>query len=148
MPLPETFRSSTGETGSGSGQDVWFDSFDDSDEEEEVLAVHTETGNKFVSVVDEEWGVVHVDGWAYGRIRDAIQGRWIAFAQGEVPWAEDKVYVFGPEGEAGERSECIFEGRRRTHAWKEVLEPLGIALVQKVGVELSRGPPLPGTVKV
>ena len=151
MPLPDSLRSSTD---TDSGQDVWFESFDDSDEEEEALVpvdaqevVKRDLIGESAVVVDEEWGVAHVDGWAYGRIRDAIQGRWIAFAQGEVPWAEDKVYVFGPEGECGERSECIFEGRRRTHAWKEVLEPLGMSLVQKVGVELSRGPPLSG-VKV
>ncbi|KNZ73552.1 Lipase 1 [Termitomyces sp. J132] len=66
--------------------------------------------------------------------------RWISFAHGEAPWREDKFYVFGPEGETGERSNYIFEGRRRREVWKDALEPLGMQLVQKVGVELSRGP--------
>jgi len=50
------------------------------------------------------------------------------------------VFVFGPEGEAGERGSNIFEGRRRTEAWRAALEPLGPALVQKVGLELANGP--------
>ena len=92
---------------------------------------------------DDEWGVPIVDEWTYGRVRDAVQGRWLAFAYGEAPWSEEKVYVFGPEGETGERSMNIFAGRRRLGAWKDALEPLGMQLVQKVGIELSNGPPLP-----
>jgi carboxylesterase type B len=98
------------------------------------------SGKKFE--LDEAWGIPVVDEWAYNRVRDAIQEKWIGFAHGEAPWREDKVFVFGPEGETGERSTCIFEGRRRKSLWKEVLEPLGMALVQKVGLELSRGPPI------
>lgn len=93
---------------------------------------------------DDDWAIPTVDEFSYGRVRDVIQERWIAFAYGEVPWNEDKVFVFGPEGEIGERSSCIFEGRRRKQVWKEALEPLGMQLVQKVGVELSNGPPLNG----
>jgi len=52
----------------------------------------------------------------------------------------EKVFIFGPEGETGERGSAIFDGRRRRVVWNEVLEPLGWALVQKLGVELSRGP--------
>ncbi|KAF9527487.1 Alpha/Beta hydrolase protein [Crepidotus variabilis] len=52
----------------------------------------------------------------------------------------EKVFVFGPEGETGERTGAIFEGRRRRTVWAEVLAPLGWNLVQKFGVELSRGP--------
>lgn len=52
----------------------------------------------------------------------------------------EKVFIFGPEGETGERGSAIFDGRRRRAVWAEVLEPLGWALVQKLGVELSRGP--------
>jgi hypothetical protein len=127
-------------------EDVFFDGpFDDFDDEQEDL--------KFESVIregmydDAEWAMPHVDGCSYARVRDAIQGRWIAFAHGESPWNEDKVYVFGPEGETGERSLCIFEGRRRMATWRESLEPLGLQLAQKVGVELSRGPPLGGNLK-
>lgn len=113
--------------------------FSDSDDEDDF---------KFGSVVIrddiEDWTTTVVDDWAYTRVRDTIQERWISFAHGEAPWREDKVFVFGPEGETGERSNCIFEGRRRKETWKEVLEPLGMQLAQKVGVELSRGPPLAG----
>lgn len=83
-----------------------------------------------------------VDEWSYGRVRDAIQSRWIAFAWGERPWdnSHNKIFVFGPEGETGERSAGVFEGRRRRKIWEEVLQPLGVALVHKVGHELSNGP--------
>jgi carboxylesterase type B len=91
----------------------------------------------------DPWGGLPVvDEWTYARVRDAVQGRWFAFAYGEAPWSEDKVYVFGPEGEAGERSMSIFAGRRRVEMWKEALAPLGMQLVQKVGIELSNGPSL------
>ncbi|KAH9057916.1 alpha/beta-hydrolase [Lactarius deliciosus] len=81
-----------------------------------------------------------VDQYQYGAVRDALQARWLAFAYGQAPWSRDKVFVFGPEGEAGERGTNIFESRRRTAAWRTALEPLGRALVQKVGLELSNGP--------
>lgn len=90
------------------------------------------------------WARPIVDEWSYTRVRDAIQTRWIAFAWGERPWdnSRGKVFVFGPEGETGERSAGIFEGRRRRKLWETVLRPLGIELVQKVGTELSNGPGL------
>ncbi|KAH0834837.1 Alpha/Beta hydrolase protein [Lanmaoa asiatica] len=92
------------------------------------------------------WPHPVVDDWSYGRVRDAIQSRWIAFAWGERPWdnSHGKVFVFGPEGETGERSATVFEGRRRRKIWEEVLQPLGMALVHKVGHELSNGP-VPGS---
>lgn len=55
--------------------------------------------------------------------------------------AADRVFVFGPEGETGTRSATIFAGRRRVHAWREALAPLGLATAQKVGLELGNGPP-------
>ena len=116
----------------------FYESFDDSDNEGDMKhnsAFRTDSE-------DGDWEVAVVDEWAYVRVRDAIQERWISFAHGEAPWREDKVFVFGPEGETGERSSCIFEGRRRKAIWKQALEPLGMELVQKVGVELSRGPAL------
>ncbi|KAF8970161.1 Alpha/Beta hydrolase protein [Flammula alnicola] len=91
---------------------------------------------------EDEWLTAVVDEYSYARVRDAMQERWISFAHGEAPWREDKVFVFGPEGETGERSKEIFNGRRRKQMWKEALEPLGASLVQKFGVELSRGPAL------
>lgn len=106
--------------------------FDDSDSDESISTPRSED--------DFEWMRPIVDEWSYSRVRDAIQERWIAFANGESPWKEDKVFVFGPEGETGERSMSIFEGRRRSHLWREALEPLGAPLVHKIGVELSRGP--------
>ncbi|EEB87428.1 hypothetical protein MPER_15217, partial [Moniliophthora perniciosa FA553] len=76
--------------------------------------------------VGDGWMSPVVDSYSYTRVRDAIQERWIAFANGETPWNEDKVWVFGPEGETGERSGWIFDGRRRRGLWREVLEPLGM----------------------
>ena len=90
------------------------------------------------------WAQPIVDELMYGRVRDAIQERWITFAQGERPWdnSQRKVYVFGPEGETGERCAGIFEGRRRRKIWESVLKHLGMPLVQKVALELSNGPGL------
>lgn len=91
------------------------------------------------------WTQPVVDELMYARVRDAIQERWITFAHGERPWdnSHGKVYVFGPEGETGERSAGIFSGRRRQKIWEDVLKPLGMTLVQKVAQELSNGPGLP-----
>lgn len=88
----------------------------------------------------DEWLTMIVDEYSYARVRDTMQERWIAFAYREAPWRDDRVFVFGPEGEVGERSRDIFNGRRRKHMWREALEPLGYQTVQKIGVELSRGP--------
>jgi len=106
--------------------------FDHSDSDESVSSSRNE------DYLD--WMQPIVDEWSYLRVRDAMQEKWIAFAHGQSPWKEDKVFVFGPEGETGERSMSIFEGRRRRSLWQEALEPLGMSLVQKIGLELSRGP--------
>lgn len=110
--------------------------FDDVDDDDEIEP----RSFGFDSNYEEEWETYVVDQFSYTRVKDTIQERWISFANGESPWSEDKVFVFGPEGETGERSNCIFEGRRRRQLWKETFEPLGMQLVQKVGAELSRGP--------
>ena len=89
---------------------------------------------------DDDLGPMSIDQYQYTTVRDALQLRWLTFAYGAVPWARDKVFVFGPEGEAGERGPNIFEGRRRIEAWHAALEPLGRAIVQKVGLELGNGP--------
>ncbi|PSS15396.1 hypothetical protein PHLCEN_2v3272 [Hermanssonia centrifuga] len=99
-------------------------------------------GFGFDGAEDDGWGAPIVDEWTYTRVRNTVQERWLAFAYGDAPWSADKVYVFGPEGEVGERSMGIFRGRRRFGAWKEALEPLGMYLAQKVGLELSNGPPM------
>ncbi|KAJ6532705.1 Carboxylesterase family-domain-containing protein [Mycena vulgaris] len=132
--VPHPFATSPA---SGSPAFDFCDSFDlDDDDDEHDL--------KFDSDGEDEWMEPPVDEWAYTRVRDTMQERWIAFANREEPWRADKVYVFGPEGEVGERSRQIFEGRRRRAVWKDALEPLGMQLVQKVGLELSRGPPIRG----
>ncbi|KAF8624905.1 hypothetical protein AX15_005649 [Amanita polypyramis BW_CC] len=110
-----------------------LDIFFDSDSEDESISTPR-------SEDDFDWMQPVVDEWSYSRVRDAMQEKWITFAQGEAPWKEDKVFVFGPEGETGERSMSIFEGRRRKQLWREALAPLGPSLVQKIGLELSRGP--------
>ncbi|PCH44837.1 carboxylesterase [Wolfiporia cocos MD-104 SS10] len=115
------------------------ESFDDVDDDVDTGACSDgSTDSGFV----DDWGAPVVDEYAYTRVRDAVQERWLAFAHGEAPWREDRVFVFGPEGEVGERGLNIFAGRRRTQAWKEAFAPLGMALVQKVGAELCNGPPL------
>lgn len=113
--------------------DDFPDSFSDSDDS---YSEDSSTG----PVSDESWGVPVVTPWTYTHIRDTIQSKWLAFAYGEAPWRENSVFVFGPEGETGERSEGIFEGRRRRAMWKRALEPLGREMVQKIGVELGNGP--------
>jgi len=128
MPVPSTSTS----------PDFYPSSFSDSDEEDDVEMMSRSSG----SYDDPEWGMSVVDEYSYARVRDAMQERWLSFAYGEAPWNENNVFVFGPEGETGERSWCIFEGRRRRQTWREALEPLGMNLVQKVGMELSNGPPL------
>ncbi|KDR72573.1 hypothetical protein GALMADRAFT_142888 [Galerina marginata CBS 339.88] len=141
---------------------------DEEDEEDEVRGRPRTRGSSFSSTLvakcenitrrptmtvtpeegdQDEWLIAPVDEYSYMRVRDAMQERWISFAHGEVPWREDKVFVFGPEGETGERSKTIFEGRRRRTLWKEAFEPLGPTLVQKFGVELSRGP-APGADRI
>ncbi|KAI0747095.1 carboxylesterase [Daedaleopsis nitida] len=107
------------------------------------LHMHTSTdADRDRYQYDAEWAMPVVDDWTYARVRNAVQERWLAFAYGDAPWREDRVFVFGPEGETGERSLHIFHARRRTAVWREALEPLGIALVQKVGAELCNGPPV------
>ncbi|KAF5389993.1 hypothetical protein D9757_003878 [Collybiopsis confluens] len=159
--------------GSGDAMDMFPDTFSFSDDEDDDMDtdlhlrghIHENTegdgeeeGIKYPSVVRDDdamsseeggnsaWGInlPSVAAWSYSRVRDTMQEQWISFANGQAPFGQDKVYVFGPEGETGERSSLIFEGRRRKAWWKKVFEPLGMQVVQKMGVELSRGPPLRG----
>jgi len=111
--------------------------FDISDDEEEDLSSNASNVSRYN---DADWETTVVDEYSYNSVRDAMQRKWLSFAYGEEPWKEDNVYVFGPEGETGERSSVIFDGRRRREVWKSTLEPLGHQLVSKVGLELSRGP--------
>jgi hypothetical protein len=131
VPLPEIKSASPSPP-----DEIYYDgAFDDVDDDEIEIERRS-----WGSASDEEWETYIVDQFSYMRVKDAIQEKWIAFANGQSPWNEDKVFVFGPEGETGERSKCIFEGRRRQQLWKEVFEPLGMQLIQKIGAELSRGP--------
>ncbi|THU88903.1 alpha/beta-hydrolase [Dendrothele bispora CBS 962.96] len=146
--------SSTMSLAGSSPDDMWPESFcafddDDSEEVKYSSSVRGHIGDEEMTFDDYEgpdfsstWAIPMVDEHSYARVRDTLQERWLAFAHAEAPWNEDKVFVFGPEGETGERTKWIFDGRRRRKVWKETLEPLGMQLVQKIGVELSRGPPL------
>jgi hypothetical protein len=119
-----------------------FDVDDDDDDDDAVPFDNSAFDDNMTATSDdgELGGPSVVDQYQYTAVRDALQSRWLAFAYGQAPWARDKVFVFGPEGEAGERGSTIFEGRRRTEAWRAALEPLGGTLVQKVGLELANGP--------
>ena len=122
--------------------DAFFpDRFDvDDDDEDDVPFDNSAFDSTFDDGSSDDEPMPSVDQYQYSAVRDALQARWLAFAYGQAPWSRDKVFVFGPEGEAGERGQNIFESRRRTAAWRNALEPLGQALVQKVGLELSNGP--------
>lgn len=134
VPLPASARPSSTEP------EVFYDGPFDCSDDEDAEIVKCDNGARYIE--ESQWETAVVDEYSYARVRDAINERWVAFAYGEAPWREDKVFVFGPEGETGERSSGIFEGRRRKQMWKEAFDPLGPQLVQKVGVELSRGPSL------
>jgi hypothetical protein len=112
---------------------------DDDDDDDDLPFDNSAFDDRASSDGDGELAPL-VDQYQYTAVRDALQSRWLAFAHGQVPWARDKVFVFGPEGEAGERGANIFDGRRRTAAWRMAFEPLGARVVQKVGLELGNGP--------
>ncbi|KAI0027670.1 carboxylesterase, partial [Vararia minispora EC-137] len=125
--------------GDGDGADFFPESF--SDDEDEPSSAFDNSAFEALGG-DDAWNTPVVDLRTYERVRDAMQGRWLAFAHGvPAPWGADKVYVFGPEGETGERRLDIFAGRRRTEVWTNVFEPLGRDVVLKIGTELSNGPP-------
>ncbi|KAH9958040.1 carboxylesterase [Russula dissimulans] len=127
------------------------DHFDvDDDDDDDVPFDNSAFDNYDGASSDGDGGelAASVDELQYNAVRDALQARWLAFAHGKAPWACEKVFVFGPEGEAGERGTNIFEGRRRTSAWRAALEPLGPSVVHKVGLELSNGPSAGGTAQL
>jgi len=119
-----------------------FDVDDEDDEDDDGVPFDNSAFDDRASGCSDDGELlpVSVDQYQYTAVRDALHTRWLAFAYGQTPWARDKVFVFGPEGEAGERGSNIFEGRRRTEAWRAALEPLGGAIVRKVGLELANGP--------
>ena len=141
VPLPASAIAATNES------DSFFDGPFDVEDDEDVCTGHfgddeCSSSSPLLHIDDDEWLTTAVDEYSYARIRDTLQDRWISFANGATPWKDDKVFVFGPEGETGERSKDIFDGRRRKRMWQDAFEPLGFQHVQKVGVELSRGPAL------
>ena len=81
-----------------------------------------------------------------GKIQQNMQEKWIAFANGEVPWrvqSEDCYYAFGPDGFDGEIAKKEFEQRRKPERWaafgglgSEELIKFGIAC-NKAFTELS-----------
>ncbi|GJJ10658.1 hypothetical protein Clacol_004885 [Clathrus columnatus] len=101
------------------------------------------------------------------RIRQGMQARWIAFAQGSAsggssssltrsianrssnvleplpghPWSRDSLLVLGPEGEVGTRPiDEELPLRRRLDEWSHALESVPPELAFRIGVELSVGP--------
>jgi carboxylesterase type B len=121
VPLPASALVAT--TESDSFYDGPFDvSYDEGSECDSLSALGMD---------DDEWLTTTVDEYSYARVRDTVQDRWISFANGEVPWREDKVFVFGPEGETGERSKDIFDGRRRNGCGRRLLTPLVSNLFRK-----------------
>jgi carboxylesterase type B len=69
-------------------------------------------------IFSSEAGVAHPE-WEC-KIQQSIQQKWIAFANGEVPWraqSEDHYYAFGPEGFDDEIVKEEFEKRRKTKRW-------------------------------
>lgn len=89
------------------------------------------------------WSGPSVSQCTYSKVRETMQEKWLAFAYGEKPWLEQEkggIFVFGPEGETGQRSAHIFAGRRRKELWRQAFEPMGMQMVHKIGMEMSRGP--------
>ncbi|VDB95609.1 unnamed protein product [Peniophora sp. CBMAI 1063] len=117
--------------------DLYPDHFSDSDSSTESGFDNSAFAN---AEGDDTWATPVVDSRTYNRVRDAMQNRWLGFIYGEQPWAPERVCVFGPEGEVGERSQDIFAARRRVGIWADVMAPLGRDVVLKIGVELSNGP--------
>ncbi|KIJ23264.1 hypothetical protein M422DRAFT_39702 [Sphaerobolus stellatus SS14] len=75
------------------------------------------------------------------RVTEGLQERWIGFANGRTPWREDKLCVFGPEGEVGERPlEEELAERRRVAQWREALERVEPEVVYRLALELGNGP--------
>lgn len=124
--------------------DLNFDlDFDELDPDTDEASASSASGRFSPPSYDPAWALAPpVSEHTYQRIRTTVLERWVTFAYGVSPWSDDgdRVYVFGPEGETGERSAAVLESRRRRGVWREVLEPVGIALVQKVGAELGAGP--------
>jgi carboxylesterase type B len=117
-----------------------FDDADDEELAESLLSSASSRSNSSSSSFSLWDAPPPVDRWSFAHVRDTLQDRWLSFAHGEVPWKEEGVFVFGPEGECGQRSQAVFEGRRRVKVWDETLAPLDMEVVQKLGVELANGP--------
>lgn len=138
-PLPDHITSPDRTPGENGASEMFFDGPFDVDDDD-LSGADEDSCFKDRYQDDMEWETVPVDEYSYTKVRDAMQSAWISFASGEDPWRADKVFVFGPEGETGERPATLLNGRRRQDVWKSALEPLGYQLVSKLGAELSRGP--------
>ncbi|PPQ76878.1 hypothetical protein CVT24_008531, partial [Panaeolus cyanescens] len=85
------------------------------------------------SFMPNAWLETPITPYTYSRVSCTLLEKWLRFGYGIAPWNDTKVFVFGPEGEVGERSREIFEARRKVKVWEDVLGPLGWATVLKVG---------------
>ena len=122
-----------------------FESFSDDDESDDGDVFPADSVSSASSdpyCFGGQWTLPPVSFCTYTNIRTTLQARWLTFAYGQAPWSssENAVFVFGPEGETGERSLEVFEGRRRRAVWKTALASLGLDMVRKIGVELGNGP--------
>lgn len=74
------------------------------------------------------------------KIQHSMQERWIAFANGEVPWraqSEGYYYAFGPGGFHGEIGKQEFQKRRKTKRW-EALEGLSREELIRFGIACNK----------
>ena len=85
------------------------------------------------------WDRPVVDKWFYGRVWDAMQSRWIAFTWGEHPRdnTRGKVFVFGPEGETGERTRVFPRGEEGGRFRNMCFALSEWSLCRRLAVELS-----------
>jgi carboxylesterase type B len=90
--------------------DAFFpDHFDVDDDEDDDIPFDNSAFEDDASSDDDNLLSSTIDQYQYTAVRDALQSRWLTFAYGAAPWSQDKVFVFGPEGEAGERGSNIVD---------------------------------------
>jgi hypothetical protein len=85
-----------------------------------------------------------VDRWTLAHVREALQATLLSFAHGKEPWAPQaasgRVYVFGPEGECGERGKAVFDGRRRVGMWSAAFRGIEGEVLSRLAGEVEAGP--------
>lgn len=169
-PLHTTASTSIVLSPSSSGSD-WDDpefhlhSFDDDMKDEPPEVTYQRYPDSYESDSDSDDSYFQLSDFQYNasRIRQGMQARWIAFAQGPRdssspvlnvgrsstnseplpgrPWPSNRLLVLGPEGEVAARPmDEELPIRRRAEEWSRALESLQPELAFRVGVELSVGP--------